>query len=108
MAYQSLNIIGSFTAGTSFVQNQVNADRERVEAYRSLVRQQAQAKNSATADQETLVADVDDRMTIGDAPEEQRTPYFLQRYNPAPPKKSDQDEPATGNFATGANLDTIV
>jgi hypothetical protein len=111
MAYQSLNIIGSFTAGTTSVQNQVSADRERVEAYRSLLRRQVQAGKSGTFDADALIDDVDDRMTIGDAPEEQRSPYLMKRYAPPPhPTPDGPDEPSESApaDAVGARLDRLV
>jgi hypothetical protein len=79
MAFQSLNIIGSFLVGVPAVQREVSADRERVEAYRSLMRQQVQLGNRSSTDD---VNDIEspDKMVVGDAPEEQRNPYLFVRY----------------------------
>ncbi|MBY0587007.1 hypothetical protein K2X85_07510 [bacterium] len=76
MSFQGLNIIGSFTAGTNLVQGQANADRQRVDAYRSLLKGQVvQRKTDGTADDHIEINAATDRVTIGDAPEERRAPY---------------------------------
>jgi hypothetical protein len=91
MAYQSLNIIGSLTAGTNVLQGQSNADRQRVEAYRSLLKDQVtQRKPDGTGNDPIEVNATSDRVTIGDAPEERRAPY--QAY-PAPPAQPDIEDP---------------
>lgn len=114
MAYQSLNIIGSFTAGTTSVQNQVSADRERVEAYRSMLRRQVLAGKSGALDAEALIDDVDDRMSIGDAPEEQRSPYLMKRYAqlarrpPAERAEAAETKEPPPPDAVGARLDTLI
>ena len=75
--YQSLNIIGSFTAGTTTVQQQVHSDKSRGDAYRSLLKDQVHQRNPA--DPDTPVGNVDtDRVTIGDSPEEDRTPHLVK------------------------------
>lgn len=119
MAYQSLNIIGSFTAGTTAVQSQISADRDRVEAYRALLREQGRLRADGTRDAELLVQDVDanDRMAVGDAPEEQRSPYlFQERYadggrNRLEGETADDDAPGanpTESTAPGAHLDLLI
>ncbi|MFO0946510.1 MAG: hypothetical protein U1D30_11260 [Planctomycetota bacterium] len=79
MAYQSLNIIGSFTAAAPAIQRDTAADRDRVEAYRSLLKNQVQLRNGVVND-----VDADDRMVVGDAPHERRNPYLFLRYNTNP------------------------
>ena len=95
MAYQTLNIIGSLTAGTNLVQGQSTADRQRVEAYRSLLKDQVtQRKPDGTGNDPIEVNATSDRVTIGDAPEERRPPY--QAY-PSPPAEPGQEESSPGS-----------
>lgn len=97
MAFQSLNIIGSFLMGTPAVQKEVAVERERADAYRSLMRKQVELANRSSPDDVANVESVEstDKMVVGDAPEERRNPYLFLRY----PKKSrnpsteDEQEP---------------
>lgn len=100
MAYQSLNIIGSFTAGAPAVQRDVVADRDRAEAYRSLLRNQARYREGVIVDVES-----DQRMVVGDAPHERRNPYLFLRYeNEEKPKGEETPE----NPTPGTQLDMVV
>lgn len=104
MAYQSLNIVGSFTAGATAVQREISADRDRTDTYRTLLRSQLQGTRATTQD----VADVDsrDRMQVGDAPEEsRRNPYLYLRY-PAAERRANPETDAAGPAAD--SLDIIV
>jgi hypothetical protein len=76
VAYQAVNIIGSLTTGTNVVQGQTNVDRQRMEAYRSLLKDQVtQRRADGTGNDAIEVNATTDRVTIGDAPEERRPPY---------------------------------
>lgn len=122
MAYQSLNIIGSFTAGTTAVQSQLSADRDRIEAYRALLRQQGRLRPDGTRDAELLVQDVDanDRMAVGDAPEDQRSPHlFQERYAQSNDAEGTtrqlsveespaEDPPSQSDFGPGTRLDVLI
>jgi hypothetical protein len=110
MAYQSLNIIGSLTAGTNLVQGQSNADRQRMEAYRSLLKDQVtQRKPDGTGNDPIEVNATSDRITIGDAPEERRPPY--QAY-PSPAAEPDGKEPGPTDDTPAAgppdHLDVVI
>lgn len=112
--YQSLNIIGSFTAGTTSVQQQVHSDKARSDAYRSLLKDQMQHRNPA--DPDTPISKLDtDRITIGDAPEEDRNPPHMARVKQSPPKKgkgdgTDETSPAPilDDDGPGSIIDTVI
>lgn len=102
MAYQSLNIIGSFTAAAPAIQRENAADRDRVEAYRSLLKNQVQFRNGVVND-----VDAEDRMVVGDAPHERRNPYLFLRYHNQPRKENPEaggDTPA----GPGDHIDLLV
>lgn len=111
--YQSLNIIGSFTAGTTSVQQQVHSDKARSDAYRSLLKDQMQHRNPA--DPDTPISKLDtDRITIGDAPEEERNPPHLARMKQAPSPKNlgdgaeEPSSPPMLDDELGSIIDTVV
>lgn len=111
MAYQSLNIIGSFTAGTTAVQSQISADRDRIEAYRALLREQGRLRADGSRDAELLVQDVDasDRMAVGDAPEEQRSPYlFQERYSQSAKAQASTEPVDESDPVPSASLDDCL
>jgi len=112
--YQSLNIIGSFTAGTTSVQQQVHSDKSRSDAYRSLLKDQMQQRNPA--DPDTPISQLDtDRITIGDAPEEDRSPPHLVRTKRSASKNTDaenvEERPSAiiqDDDGPGSIIDTII
>lgn len=112
--YQSLNIIGSFTAGTTSVQQQVHSDKSRSDAYRSLLKDQMQHRNPA--DPDTPISKLDtDRITIGDAPEEERNPPHMARVKQSPRKTKEgggADEsssvPILDDDGPGSIIDTVI
>lgn len=101
MAYQALNIVGSFTAGATVAQREAAADRDRADAYRALMRSQLQDRMGTLAEEVTDVK-TDDRMQIGDAPQDRRNPYLFLRYQGRPKPQSDDGESAPNS------LDTVV
>lgn len=114
MAYQSLNIIGSFSAATPFLQTQVSNDRERAEAYRQLLREQVTHRNPTdqTSEGPAEVAATSDRMTVGDEPEEGRSPYLFQRSEEqAEPKPAGEPDTSTNETLGDSDehqLDVVV
>ena len=111
--YQSLNIIGSFTAGTTTAQQQVHADKSRGEAYRSLLKDQVRQGNPV--DPDTPVGNVDtDRITIGDSPEEQRAPYLVKSKKRPPASSTPLEETSlpmidsSEEDGPGHLLDTVI
>lgn len=103
MAYQSLNIIGSFTAGAPAVQREASADRDRVEAYRSLLRNQVQFRNGVVTDVES-----DQRMVVGDAPHERRNPYLFLRYEQEAKRPAEEETEEPKTTLPGEKLDLVV
>lgn len=104
MAYQSLNIIGSFTQGATAIQREVAVDRERAETYRTLLRDQVVLRNRGTLEDVSGV-EADDRLVVGDGPHSQRrNPYLFLRY---PRKERRESEEPTSN-EPGGSLDVVV
>lgn len=109
MAFQGLNIIGSLTAGTNLVQGQASADRQRIEAYRSLLKDQVvQRKTDGTAEDHIEVNAPSDRFTIGDAPEERRPPYAPFDAKPPRPAKENADESSPGDSPESERIDIVI
>lgn len=118
MAYQSLNIIGSFTAGIPAVNRDIAEERSRVEAYRSLMRSQIeQARTEASENVSTL--EREGRMFVGDAPHERRNPYFANRRAPNRATEQPTEEPvqpqdqeplptSTEEGLVGYHLDIVI
>lgn len=105
MAYQSLNIVGSFTAGVPAIQREVEAQRDRVEAYRSLMRDQISRQDELSAE-EVAAIQTSEHTIVDDVPHDRRrNPYLFVRY----PKKTGSAEPQpepSDQEATG--LDVVV
>lgn len=107
MAYQSLNIIGSFMAGIPEINRSIGEERGRADAYRSLLQSQVSRINRESAED---VSDVEtnDRMMVGDSPHERRNPYLsLRRRRPAE-QESEPEPPQAEEGALGGRLDVIV
>lgn len=105
MAYQSLNIIGSFTAGVPAVQREYGSDRARIEAFRSTLRDQATQQGRMATEDATTVADGEQKV-VGDAPHQRRNPYLFLRYPPSEPKAVADDVPA--EVENAQRLDVVV
>ena len=105
MAYQALNIIGSFTAGVPFVQRDAQTDRDQVEAYRSVLREQVQLGSQFSPDN---VGDVADRMHVGDPPHERRNPQLFLRYPRKEKDSSAEGQGAEASSEPGSQLDVVV
>ena len=112
MAYQSLNIIGSFTAATPVIQQQIAADRDRAEAYRNMLREQVRQPNPLQKGSEgpSEISETSDRMTIGDHPDEGRNPYLFQQQTPPDKEMPAEEEPVSpaGDMSASDHIDTVV
>ena len=101
MSYQSLNIIGSMTAGVQTVQLERQTDRDRVDAYRAMMKDQVTLRSGSSPDEVDVI---EDRMVVGDAPEEhKKNPYLFLRYNA---HREVQEEPEDED--SGGKLDLVV
>jgi hypothetical protein len=99
MAYQSLNIVGSFTAGVPAIQREMEAQRDRVEAYRSLMRDQISRQDELSAE-EVAAIQTSEHTIVDDVPHDRRrNPYLFLRYprksesGTAPPESQDEEVP---------------
>lgn len=105
MAYQSLNIVGSFTAGVPAIQREMEAQRDRVEAYRTLMREQISRHDELSAE-EVAAIQTSEHTLVDDVPHDRRrNPYLFVRYRRQPeaeaPPAEPPEEPAAG-------LDVVV
>jgi hypothetical protein len=83
VAYQSLNIIGSFTTGVGTIQRSIDIDRDRAAAYRSALREQMEGENQASAEEVAAVG-AQEQSRVDDVPHNRRrNPYLFVQVRPA-------------------------
>ncbi len=105
MAYQSLNIVGSFTAGVPAIQREAEAQRDRVEAYRSLMREQISRQDELSAE-EVAAIQTSEHTIVDDVPHDRRrNPYLFLRY---PRKPESTEPPAESDEEQAPGLDVVV
>ena len=105
MAYQTLNIIGSFTAGVPAVQREYGSERARIEAFKSTLRDQAVQQNRMATEDATTVPDSDQKI-VGDAPHQRRNPYLFLRYPRSEPTVVNAETPPDAE--SGQRLNIVV
>lgn len=111
MAYQSLNIIGSFMAGIPAVNREIGEERARAEAYRSLMRSQVQQAHQESAE-DVAAVEVNTRTFVSEDPHDRRNPYYSMwgstSKNAAeePEETPESEAPAPGSI--GSNLDVVI
>jgi hypothetical protein len=100
MAYQSLNIIGSFMAGIPAVNREIGEERARV--------QQAHQESA----EDVAAVEVNTRTFVSEDPHDRRNPYYSMwgstSKNAAeePEETPESEAPAPGSI--GSNLDVVI
>lgn len=108
MAYQALNIIGSFNAGALAAQRDAQLERDRPVASRAVFRHELQLKGR---DPVVDISEVSagDRMVVSDSPQQGRNPYLFMRY-PRPEQDADAapSETPPNDGEPGGSLNVVV
>ena len=109
MSNQIVGIVGSFAAGVPTAQREVTQDRDRAEAYRSLMREQVKKADRPSEDDVTSVT-ASERVIIEDDAHERRNPYMSVRRpkRVAKSEESQGDELDSDDPGPGGQLDVVL